>query len=117
MLVTGATGFIGTKLVDKLIGRGDTVTALVRTGQIPNPKVKVITGDLTYPDFDFVDDQYDVVYHLAAAWPGEKDKKLQRKVNYDGSVNLFSKIKDKARFFVYVSGLGIFWGSERNYNR
>lgn len=108
MLVTGATGFIGTKLVDKLIGRGDAVTALVRTGKTPNPKVKVVTGDLTYPDFDFVGDHYDIVYHLAAAWPGEKDKKLQRKVNYDGSVNLFSKIKDKARFFVYVSGLGIF---------
>lgn len=108
VLVTGATGFIGTKLVDKLTGRGDKVTALVHTGQIQNPKVKVVTGDLTYPDFDFIDDQYDVVYHLAAAWPGEKDKKLQRKINYDGAVNLFSKIKDKTKFFVYVSGLGAF---------
>ena len=108
VLVTGATGFIGTKLVAKLVGRGDEVTALVRAGQIQNPKVKVVTGDLTYPDFDFIDDQYDVVYHLAAAWPGEKDKKLQRKVNYDGAVNLFSKIKDKTKFFVYVSGLGAF---------
>jgi nucleoside-diphosphate-sugar epimerase len=108
VLVTGATGFIGTKLVNKLTGRGDEVTALVRTGQIQNPKVKVVTGDLTYPDFDFIDDQYDVVYHLAATWPGEKDKKLQRKVNYDGTVNLFSKIKDKTKFFVYVSGLGAF---------
>ncbi|MDE1872663.1 MAG: NAD(P)-dependent oxidoreductase [Thaumarchaeota archaeon] len=108
VLVTGATGFIGTKLIAKLVGRGDEVTALVRAGQIQNPKVKVVTGDLTYPDFDFIDDQYDVVYHLAAAWPGKKDKKLQRKVNYDGTVNLFSKIKDKTKFFVYVSGLGAF---------
>ncbi|MGB9002215.1 MAG: NAD(P)-dependent oxidoreductase [Nitrosotalea sp.] len=114
VLVTGATGFIGTKLVDKLIGRGDEVTALARTGQIPNPKVKVVTGDLTYPDFDFIDDQYDIVYHLAAAWPGEKDKKLQRKVNYDGAVNLFSKIKDKTKFFVYVSGLGAFGDPKGN---
>ena len=114
VLVTGATGFIGTKLVNKLTGRGDEVTALVRTGQIPNPKVKVVTGDLTYPDFDFIDDQYDVVYHLAAAWPGEKDKKLQRKVNYDGVVNLFSKIKDKTKFFVYVSGLGAFGDTNGN---
>lgn len=114
VLVTGATGFIGTKLVDKLIGRGDEVTALVRTGQIPNPKVKVVTGDLTYLDFDFIDDQYDVVYHLAAAWPGEKDKKLQRKVNYDGAVNLFSKVKDKTKFFVHVSGLGAFGDQKGN---
>ncbi|MGI0087829.1 MAG: NAD-dependent epimerase/dehydratase family protein [Nitrosotalea sp.] len=114
VLVTGATGFIGTKLVDKLTGRGDEVTALVRTGQTTNPRVKVVTGDLTYPDFDFIDDQYDIVYHLAAVWPGEKDKKLQRKVNYDGTVNLFSKIKDKTKFFVYVSGLGAFGDQKEN---
>lgn len=108
VLVTGATGFIGSRLVERLVRRGDSVTTLVRSGKFPNSDVKVINGDLTYPDFVFPDHEYDVVYHLAAAWPGEKDKKVQRKVNYDGTVNLFSKVKDKAKFFVHVSGLGIF---------
>jgi nucleoside-diphosphate-sugar epimerase len=108
VLVTGATGFIGEKLVERLLRRGDPVTALRRSSPPQNPQVKVVTGDLTYPDFVFPDEEYDVVYHLAAAWPGEKDKKIQRKVNYDGTVNLFSKVKDKAKFFVYVSGLGVF---------
>lgn len=108
VLVTGATGFIGGKLVERLVRRGDSVTVLVRSGVFPISQVKVVNGDLTYPDFVFPDDEYDVVYHLAAAWPGEKDKKIQKKVNYDGTVNLFSKVKDKTKFFVYVSGLGIF---------
>ena len=114
VLVTGATGFIGGKLVERLIRRGDPVTALVRSGVFPNSQVKVVTGDLTYPDFVFPDDEYDVVYHLAAAWPGEKDKKVQKKVNYDGTINLFSKVKDKTKFFVYVSGLGIFGDPKEN---
>jgi len=108
VLVSGASGFIGRRLIERLVRRGDLVTALTRSGEFSNSQVKVVRGDLTYPDFVFSDDEYDIVYHLAAAWPGEKDKKIQRKVNYDGTVNLFSKVKDKAKFIVYVSGLGIF---------
>jgi nucleoside-diphosphate-sugar epimerase len=108
VLVTGATGFIGRRLVERLTRRGDLVTVLTRSGKFPDPQVKIVHGDLTYPDFVFPDEEYDVVYHLGAAWPGEKDKKVQRKVNYDGTVNLFSKVKDKAKFLVYVSGLGTF---------
>ena len=110
-LVTGATGFIGSRLVTKLIDRGVSVTCLVRSGSIPNPAVNTVNGDLTYPDFVLPDEKYDVVYHLAAAWPGEKDKKKARTVNYDGSVNLFTLIKQKAKFLVYVSGLGVFGDS------
>jgi nucleoside-diphosphate-sugar epimerase len=108
VLVTGASGFIGTRLVERLVRRGDLVTVLTRSGEFPNSQVKVVKGDLTYPDFVFSDNAYDVVYHLAAVWPGEKDKKIQRRINYDGTVNLYSKVKDKAKFLVYVSGLGVF---------
>ncbi len=111
-LVTGATGFIGSKLVTKLVDRGVSVTCLVRSGNIRNPGVKTVNGDLTYPDFVLPDEKYDVVYHLAAIWPGEKDKKKVRTINYDGSVNLFTLIKEKAKFLVYVSGLGVFGDPE-----
>ena len=112
VLVTGATGFVGSKLVDRLVNRGALVTCLIRKG-ISNSAVKTVTGDLTYPDFIFPDEEYDVVYHLAASWPGEKDKKILRAVNYDGTVNLFSLLKEKTKFIVYVSGLGVF-GNPRN---
>lgn len=114
VLVTGATGFIGSRLVDRLVTRGDAVTALVRAGKTTNSQVHTVEGDLAYPDFDFPDDSYDVIYHLGAVWPGEKDKKVQRRVNYDGTVNLFSRVKDKAKFFVYVSGLGAFGDAKGN---
>ncbi|MGI0009327.1 MAG: NAD-dependent epimerase/dehydratase family protein [Nitrosopumilaceae archaeon] len=111
-LVTGATGFIGSRLVTKLVDRGVSVTCLVRSESIQNPAVKTVHGDLTYPDFVLPDEKYDVVYHLTASWPGEKDKKKTRTVNYDGSVNLFTLIKEKAKFLVYVSGLGVFGDPE-----
>ena len=112
VLITGATGFIGSRLVDKLANRGASLTCLVRSGSIQNPSVKTINGDLTYPDFILPDDKYDIVYHLAASWPGEKDKKVSKTVNYDGTVNLFSLVKDKTKFFVYISGLGAFGDPE-----
>jgi len=114
VLVTGGTGFIGSRLVEKLVNRGISVTCLVRKGSISNHAVKKISGDLTYPDFILPDEEYDVVYHLAAAWPGEKDKKILKTVNYDGTVNLFSLVKDKAKFIVYVSGLGVFGNQKDN---
>ncbi|HYL67226.1 MAG TPA: NAD(P)-dependent oxidoreductase [Nitrosopumilaceae archaeon] len=114
VLVTGGTGFIGSKLVDKLVNRGVSVTCLIRQGAISNPTAKTVTGDLTYPDFILPDEEYDVVYHLAAAWPGEKDKKILRAVNYDGTVNLFSLLKEKTKFIVYVSGLGMFGNPGNN---
>ena len=113
VLVTGGTGFIGSKLVDKLVNRGASVTCLIRKG-ISNPAAKIVTGDLTYPDFVLPDEEYDVVYHLAAAWPGEKDKKILKAVNYDGTVNLFSLLKEKTKFIVYVSGLGVFGNPGNN---
>jgi len=112
VLVTGGTGFIGSKLVDKLVNRGTSVTCLVRTGGISNPVVKTITGDLTYPDFILPDQEYDVVYHLAAAWPGEKDKKILKTVNYDGTVNLLSDKRQSQIHCVHFRPWG-FWKSRR----
>ena len=89
VLVTGAWGFVGSRLVDRLVQRGDSVSVLLREGRSTNPNATVERGDITYPDFEFGDDSYDVVYHLAAVWPGEKDRRKQRRVNLDGAVNLF----------------------------
>lgn len=45
-LVTGATGFIGRRLVGHLIGQGHDVTALVRGGP-PLPGARTVRGELT----------------------------------------------------------------------
>jgi UDP-glucose 4-epimerase len=70
-LVTGGAGFIGSHLVDRLIGRGDDVTIIdnFRTGryEFVNPKAKLINHDVA--DTEFLSEHFeniDDVYHLAA---------------------------------------------------
>lgn len=107
VLVTGAAGFIGTNLVKALAQKGHSVTGLVHNNPIQIDSVDIIKGDLNDEDLT-ISDSFDVVYHLAAVTPMEKNKKKVKKVNYDGTVNFFEKIKDKTKFLVYASGLGAF---------
>jgi len=107
-LITGASGFIGSRLATKLAQKGNIVLALTHNNKIKEPGVKTISEDLTSDSFTVPDEKFDVVFHLAAATPMEKNKKLVKKINYDGTINLFNQIKDKTKFLVYVSGLGVF---------
>jgi nucleoside-diphosphate-sugar epimerase len=107
-LITGASGFIGSRLATKLAQKGNIILALTHNNKIKEPGVKTISADLTSDSFTVPDEKFDVVFHLAAATPMEKNKKLVKKINYDGTVNLFNQIKDKTKFLVYVSGLGVF---------
>ena len=108
ILVTGAGGFIGSRLAIRLAEKNHSVTGIVHTQNIDNSSIKQINVDLNDPNFSIPDETYDAVCHLAALTPMEKNKKKIRKVNYDGTINLFNKIKDKTKFFVHVSGLGVF---------
>ena len=107
VLVTGAGGFIGSRLVNKLISEGQEVFGIIHESPSQNDKMQVINADLTKDDFEIPDEKFDVVFHLAAATPLVKDKKKQKRINYDGTVNLFNKIKDKTEFIIYASGLGV----------
>lgn len=108
VLVTGAGGFIGSRLAKKLISEGHEVYGTFHESQSQTDGIKVINVDLTSQDFEILDTKFDVVFHLAAATPLIKDKKKQKRINYDGTVNLFNKIRDKTDFIIYVAGLGVF---------
>jgi len=112
VLVTGASGFIGSRLSQKLLENGHSITGLVNEKILENSKIKTVNADLSDSNFSLPDEKYDVVFHLAAVTPMEKNKKKVKKVNYDGTVNLFNQIKNKTKFLVYISGLGVFGDSK-----
>ena len=108
ILVTGATGFIGSRLVEELINKGYNVTSLIRKGKKGNPKSKIIYGDLTDEKINFNDNQFDCVFHLASHTPLEKNKKVLEKVNLEGTKKLFNEIKTITKAIIYISGLGVY---------
>jgi nucleoside-diphosphate-sugar epimerase len=108
VLVTGAGGFIGSRLCKKLISEGHEVYGVIHNSPSQTEGIQIINADLTKNDFIIPDVKFDVVFHLAAATPLVKDKKKQKRINYEGTVNLFEKIKDKTDFVIYASGLGVF---------
>lgn len=70
-LITGATGFLGSHIAERLVARGDSVRALVRassdTGFLQQIGVELITGDVTDPrTLAPAMDGVDVLYHTAA---------------------------------------------------
>ncbi|AJW71506.1 NAD-dependent epimerase/dehydratase family protein [Nitrosopumilus adriaticus] len=108
VLVTGATGFIGSRLVSALLEKNYSVSTLIRPGKNTDVKAEKIVGDLTDSDLDFEGKSFDCVFHLASCTPLEKDSKVLEKVNLTGTKNLFEAINGKTKSIIYISGLGVF---------
>ena len=105
--VTGATGFIGKRLVAKLLGRpGATVYFLTRAVELPRlqelydywgcreDRVIPIVGDLTQPrlgvanaDIDRLKGKIDHFFHLAAIYDLKASAEDQQRANVDGTRN------------------------------
>jgi len=116
VLVTGATGFIGSRLVQKLIEKNYKVTTLVRPGKKVSAETDEIKGDLTDSNLEFGERSFDVVFHLASHTPLEKNTKILQKVNLEGTKNLFNAVKDKTKSIIYISGLGVYGSPETTIN-
>ena len=89
-LLTGATGFVGSHLVDALRARGDDIRALVRptssTGHLVKAHAEPVIADLTdAASIQVALDGVDVVYHLAAATRA-RDEVGYRRANVDTTV-------------------------------
>ena len=108
VLVTGATGFIGSRLVSALVEKKYAVSTLVRNGKHTEITTDEITGDLTDSSLNFEGKDFDCVFHLASHTPLEKNSKVLENVNLNGTKNLFKAINGRTKSVIYISGLGVF---------
>ena len=111
-LVTGGTGFIGTRLVALLVEQGWTVRVLSRA-PCPLKKPCAIkwiqcdlssTGDLLYALTDV-----EVVFHLAGIVPGVGDAKAMWDTNVRGTERLLSACREaRVRRLVLASSVSVY---------
>ena len=113
IFVTGATGFIGSYLVDKLLGDGHEVTIYARKTSsldfLPKDRIKIEYGDIRDGNrLKEVLSSFDAVYHNAALvsdW-GEKEEFYQ--TNVEGTKNILNAIQENhIKRLVLTSTIGV----------
>ena len=94
VLVTGGTGFVGSHLIDALLERGDTVTALVRSpakakaADFEPRGVRQVVGDLhDQPALQQATAGQDVIYHVAGLVAARNSAEFDY-ANREGSANV-----------------------------
>ena len=113
-LVTGATGFTGGKLAERLVQDGDDVTAFVRatsnTGALVKLGVECRVVDIRDPQ-DVMDNFGDIdrVFHIAAAYRSEHASHEEfRAVNVQATGNLLrASVRNDVRRFIHCSTVGV----------
>jgi len=117
--VTGASGFVGKRLVNRLLELGARVSVLVLEDEnvdfSDQERLAVFRGDLSNTVIinEFVSD-CDVLYHLAAYVhkPTITQEQIDRcyEVNYLGTINLIEGCLENSQdpFFVYFSTVSVY---------
>jgi NAD(P)-dependent dehydrogenase (short-subunit alcohol dehydrogenase family) len=134
--VTGATGFIGRNLVERLLEREGTIYVLVREGSkgrleelrsrwgTDPERVVGITGDLSQPglgisdgDLSRLTGKVDHLFHLAAIYDMTADAESQRLANVEGTrhmVELAEAIEaDRVHMVSSIAAAGLYKGTWR----
>jgi nucleoside-diphosphate-sugar epimerase len=126
-LVTGVAGFIGSHLVDRLIGLGNDVVVLdnLSDGTLSNlrqsidsPKLDFIKGDvLDDSSVERAVDRVDTIFHeaaIASVSRGLEDPKLLEQVNVEGTRNLLKwAAKAHVKRLVFASSAAVYGFAER----
>jgi uncharacterized protein YbjT (DUF2867 family) len=112
ILVTGATGFVGSHLVKGLVGAGHSVKALSRdaasAGRIEGPGVKVAVGDVSdVESLTRAAEGCDIVIHLVGIIQ-EGPGFTFESVHVQGTRNMIeaAKCAGGVKHFIYQSALG-----------
>jgi UDP-glucuronate 4-epimerase len=132
LLVTGAAGFIGSHLTERLLGRGHDVVGLDLFDDFYDPRIKEanlaaarshrsfreIRGDIRDPRvLSSLPDDIDAVVHLAAragVRPSIQQPQLYASVNVDGTVALLELARQRGiRSFVFASSSSVYGDNEK----
>lgn len=114
VLVTGATGFIGRRLVSRLLEEGAAVRALVLEGDpgeahLPKESVELIRGSVTDARAASRAAQgTEVVFHLAAVVGDWAPEELFREVTIEGTRNVLSAAADAGARAVLASSIVVY---------
>ncbi|MFH0859822.1 MAG: NAD-dependent epimerase/dehydratase family protein [Candidatus Altiarchaeota archaeon] len=114
LLVTGGSGFIGSHLVEALVGKGHSVRCLVRKTSnvdfLNEMGVELVSGDITEKEsLKHCFKDVDVVYHLASI-RGEKKipREMYWNVNVTGTKNVMESAYDSGvKKFLFCSSIGV----------
>ena len=113
-LVTGATGLLGSHIVEQLRARGQSVRALVRRGSdrawLDTQNVEYVEGDLNdTPALARACAGVDHVYHAAARVGDWGPWEEFQRITIDGTRNLLdAAAAAKVRRFVHISSISVF---------
>jgi UDP-glucose 4-epimerase len=122
VLVTGGAGFIGSHIVDRLVGNGYAVKVIdnLSTGNLANIKNHVETGKIDFVKGDICDatlvkqtvKDVDVVIHLAATTSvplSIENPQVTYDNNVAGTLNLLaSSARQRVGKFVFVSSCAVY---------
>lgn len=106
ILVTGANGFVGQVLIDRLVEEGHHITALVRSKENKKKKngIKWIEGDLLHPEHLPELEKIDKAYYLVHGLKGEVTRfEYQESL---AAVNFINWIRHTNAGIIYLGGLG-----------
>jgi dihydroflavonol-4-reductase len=117
--VTGGTGFIGGRLIERLRERGDDVVALVRSPEkasnLEELGCKLLQGDLSRASLDAIRQGAqgsDAVFHVAAVYKvgiPKSEHKAMHDANVAGTERVLgAAVSAKVKRIVYVSTVGVF---------
>ncbi len=111
VLVTGATGFVGRRLVAALAENGVVVRALVHRGReavVARPGVEVVQGSVTDPrSLHDAMERVDAVAHLVAVIREHPPEVTFQRINVEGTRNVVRAARDAGvQVFVHLSALG-----------
>jgi nucleoside-diphosphate-sugar epimerase len=119
ILVTGATGKVGSRLVKRLVRRGDQVRALVRDpSKLDAPGAEAITGDLHDPaSLEAAVRGVDAMVHCAAFFRGATEE--QAHATNDLGTRHLAEAARKAgvKRFVFTSTGNVYGGTDGRYAR